>query len=146
LQKLRCILIRLSIRAGTGIEPFKTKAYTGGREIGFGGLVPIPTPNIEADFPQLSPRQKFYKFSTLSVDFQWEVVVLGREEKGVDSNKELPGVGPTMEFLRAMEGITPVEDRAGLAAVLAGFGPTKEFVRALEAIKPMDDTAGWQQC
>jgi len=41
LQELRCILIRLSIRAGTGIEPFKTKAYTGGREIGFGGLVPI---------------------------------------------------------------------------------------------------------
>src|ERR1035438_7427711 len=39
LQKLRCQLIRLSIRAGTGIEPFKTKAYTGGREIGFGGLV-----------------------------------------------------------------------------------------------------------
>jgi hypothetical protein len=41
LQKLRGQLIRLSIRAGTGIEPFKTKAYTGGREIGFGGLVPI---------------------------------------------------------------------------------------------------------
>jgi hypothetical protein len=41
LQKFRRQLIRLSIRAGTGIEPFKTKAYTGGREIAFGGLVPI---------------------------------------------------------------------------------------------------------
>ena len=31
LQKLWCQFIRLSIRAGTGKEPFKTRAYTGER-------------------------------------------------------------------------------------------------------------------
>jgi hypothetical protein len=35
LQKLRCQLIRLSIRAGTGIEPFKNKGLHGRSELAF---------------------------------------------------------------------------------------------------------------
>ena len=35
LQKLRCQFIRLSIRAGTGIEPFKNKGLHGRSELAF---------------------------------------------------------------------------------------------------------------